>query len=439
MHHQLKVQYKQIDSVIPYARNARTHSRQQIKQLANSMNSFGFTNPVLVDKDGVIVAGHARVLAARQLGLEVIPTICIDHLSEAEKRAYILADNRLAESAGWDADLLKVELEFLSNVGIDFDATLTGFSTTDIDLILEHDAVPSSDDETPPLPPQEEVVSEIGDLWLLSRHKLTIGDARCTEVVERVMQGERAQMVLSDPPWNVPIDGHVSGLGCIQHREFPMACGELSSAEYTTFLTDVLQQFYRISVDGSLHYTWIDWRHLPELYAASNAVYDSQVNLIVWRKTGAGMGSLYRSQHELALISKKGKSPHINNVQLGQNGRSRSNVWTYAGMNSFGPDREESLHLHPTAKPVQMLADAMLDVTRPGDIVVDFFLGSGSTVLAAERTGRTCYGIELDAGYGDVAIARWEHATGLQATLAGTEKTFDEVAADRGVRREVVS
>jgi hypothetical protein len=433
----LEIEYRPIDSVIPYARNARTHSDRQIRQLARSIEAFGFINPVLVDEEGVLVAGHARVLAARKLGFEVIPIIRIDHLNDAEKRAYILADNRLAENAGWDDDLLRVELEFLSQVDIDFDASLTGFTTTDIDLILGHDAVPAEVEDLPPEPAADHVVSRPGDLWQLGAHRLMVADCRDTDAVDRLMGDHRAQMICSDPPWNVPVSGHVSGLGRTQHREFPMASGEMSTAEFTEFLTDTLTQFHRISVDGSLHFIFIDWRGQPALLAAGNAVYERQLNLCVWAKTNAGMGSLYRSQHELVVVFKKGQAPHINNVELGRNGRYRSNLWTYPGVNGFGPDRDEALRAHPTVKPVRMLADALLDVTRPGDIVADFFLGSGSTLLAAEQTGRICRGIELDPGYVDVTVRRWENATGECAMLSGTDLAFHEVAAQRGAPQEV--
>ena len=439
MKQKLHIEYRPIDSVTPYARNARTHSPQQIKQVANSIDAFGFINPVLIDKNGELVAGHARLFAAKQLGLKVIPVIQVDHLSEAEKRAYILADNKLAENAGWNPDLLQVELEYLTNVDLDFDADLTGFSTTDIDLILGHDTATPTDDEITPPPSVSRTISRPGDIWFLDKNRVIVGDCRNSKTLDQLMGGAKASMVLTDPPYNVNIEGHVSGLGRHKHREFAMASGELTPKEFSGFLRDSLEQLARVSSDGSLHYVFMDWRGLPALNAASLFVYDDALNLCVWAKTNAGMGSLYRSQHELVLIFKKGSVPHRNNVELGRHGRYRTNVWNYAGVNSFGANRDESLAMHPTVKPVQLLADAILDVTRQGEIVLDGFLGSGSTLIAAERTGRVCYGVELDPGYVDVTIDRWEAITGKRAILAGTNLNIDQVATERGVQREVTS
>ena len=321
MNAKLQVEYRRIDSVTPYARNARTHSKDQIRQIAKSIKAFGFINPVLVDKDGILVAGHARVLAAQQLGLSSIPIICVNHLSEAEKRAYILADNRLAENAGWDEDLLKVELNFLTSVDIDFSVEDIGFSTTEVDLLLENDVVPSSDDDVPSVTVLGATVSQPGDLWVLGPNRIIVGDCRDENIIDELMAGAKAQMVLSDPPYNVQISGHVSGLGKVQHREFPLASGEMTPAEFALFLTDAFKQFARVSADGSLHYLFMDWRHMKEIVQAGEDVYDRLMNLVCWRKSNAGMGSLYRSQHELIFVFKYGTSSHINNVELGKNGR----------------------------------------------------------------------------------------------------------------------
>jgi len=387
------------------------------------------------------MAGHGRILSAKEIGLDVIPAIRIDHLSPAQVRAYRLADNKIAENAGWNDDLLRIELEFLASIEIDFNVDLTGFSTTEVDLLLGNDIVPSSDDDDViELSEPSTPVSQPGDIWCLKRHKVAAGDCRNPDTIDQLMDGEHASMVLSDPPYNLKIDGVVSGLGRTKHREFPVASGELSSEAFTEFLTDGLQQSSRASVDGALQYFCMDFRHMGELLDAGSVVYKQPiVNLCVWKKTNAGMGSLYRSQHELIFIFKNGTAPHQNNIELGKNGRYRTNIWEYAGANSFGADRDESLAMHPTVKPVQMLADAILDTTCRGDIVFDGFLGSGSTLIAAERTGRICYGVELDCAYVDVIIRRWESISGERATLAGTDMNIDQLAIERGISREVTA
>jgi DNA modification methylase len=431
MNNDLSIQYIPTDRVVPYARNARTHSRDQIKQVANSITKFGYINPVIMDEKKMIIAGHARVLAAREIGLDRIPVIRVDHLTEAEKRAYILADNRIAENAGWDQDLLRIELEFLARVHIDVDVELTGFSTPDIDIILNP---PDEDDmeEAPPPPPDaENTITRTGDLWQLGPHRLICGDVRDPSVVTSVMDGKSARMVITDPPYNVAINGHVCGQGQIKHEEFTMASGEMSMDEFVDFLVASLFLLAQASMDGSLHYIFMDWRHMQELMAAGNRVYYVLVNLCVWAKTNGGMGSFYRSQHELVFVYRKGVKSHINNVELGKHGRYRTNVWSYPGVNTFGEGRDEALAMHPTVKPVRLVMDAILDASKRGDIILDGFLGSGTTLIAAERTGRICYGIEIDPRYVDVALLRWMKAGGQAPVHLNSGKTFDELASGR--------
>ena len=357
-----------------------------------------------MDENKKLLAGHARVLTADLLGLKFIPTICVDHLTEVEKQAYMLADNKLALNAGWDEDLLRVELESLMNAEVDFTPDITGFSTPEIDLLLHTDPVPEADEEQIPAPDPDNAISRPGDLWVLDRHQVIVGDCREAETIDTLMDGRLARMVLTDAPYNVAVQGHVSGLGKNQHREFSMASGEMSPVEFTGFLTDAFIQTARVSEDGSLLYAFMDWRHTSEILQAGDAAYDRLINVCCWVKSNGGMGSLYRSRHEMVFVFKKGTASHINNVELGKHGRYRTNVWEYAGYNAFGRDRDESLGWHPTVKPVPMLMDAILDVTNPGDIVLDGFLGSGSTLIAAERTRRICYGVELDPAYVDVTI-----------------------------------
>lgn len=429
---QLHVNYTPVGTLRPSEKNARTHTKQQIQQIARSIKEFGFINPVLVDATGTVIAGHGRLLAARQLGLTQVPTIGIEHLSEPERRAYRLADNKIAENAGWDSGLLKIELSALSAVEFDFDVELSGFSTPEVDMILGGDDLSTLIEPVPEEPPDAaHVVSRPGDLWRLGPHRLLCADTRDQASVERLINGQCAQMVITDPPYNVPIDGHASGLGRHHHADFKIACGELSSEAFVDFLASTLGNLARVSMEGALHYVFMDWRHLDELLKASRSIYSAQLNLCVWAKTNGGMGSLYRSQHELVGVFKVGKASHLNQVELGRHGRYRTNVWRYAGMNSISAARDESLCLHPTIKPVALVADAIMDVTRRGDIVLDGFVGAGTTILAADQVGRIAYGIELEPGYVDVTIRRWHALTGDTACLAGNGAAFEDVAAAR--------
>lgn len=404
-----KIEYVAIGDLKPWARNARTHSKKQVRQIAESIEAFGFTNPVLVDEKRTILAGHGRVEAAKLLGLGEVPCLRLDHMSEDEKRAYVLADNNLALNAGWDEDLLAAELGTLMSSDLDFDIGITGFSIPEIDGILEavepEEPGDPDDDLLPKVSPRR---VHSGDVWQLGRHRLICGDALDNTVIDLLMDGELARMVFSDPPYNVPIDGHVGNSGKTQHREFAMASGEMSRPEFTAFLTTAFRSLADHSMDGSIHFLCMDWRHMGEMLEAGQAVYDELKNLIVWAKDNGGMGTFYRSRHELIFVFKKGTAPHINTFELGQHGRYRTNVWQYRGVNTIRAGRMEELSLHPTVKPVQMITDAIRDVSGRGEIVLDLFGGSGSTLIAAEKTGRRGYLCELDPIYCDRIIARWE-------------------------------
>jgi DNA modification methylase len=241
------------------------------------------------------------------------------------------------------------------------------------------------------------------------------------------MGRERAQMVFTDPPYNVPIDGHASGLGSAKHSDFAMASGEMSEAEFVNFLWTVLSLLARHSLNGALHYICMHWRHLYELLTAGRRVYDELKNLCAWVKSNGGMGSLYRSQHELIAVFKNGSAPHINNVELGRYGRNRTNVWVYAGMNSFGAERAEALSAHPTIKPVQLVEDAILDCSRRGGLVLDAFVGSGTTLIAAERAGRRAFGLEIEPRYVDLALQRFRSFTGIEPSYAKIGLTLGEL------------
>lgn len=424
-----KLERAPIAALKPYTANARTHSKRQIKQIAASIERFGFTNPVLVDDDLMIIAGHGRVEAARLLGLKDVPVLKLSHLSEAEKRAYVLADNRLAEKAGWDRELLALELQGL--IDLNFDVGVIGFEVAEVDIILDaaEAANPTArdapEDRTPS--PEQQATTRLGDVWELGRHRLACGDARDSGVYATLMADEVADVLFTDPPYNVPIDGFAGGAGKAIRREFAMASGEMSQAEFVTFLKASLGPAARHCRDGAIAFVCMDWRHMRELQDACAQVFDELKNVCVWTKSNGGMGSLYRSQHELVFVFKKGGEAHANNVELGRFGRNRTNVWAYAGVNTFRAGRDDELAMHPTVKPVALIEDALKDVSNRGGVVLDPFGGSGSTLIAAERCGRRARLIELDPLYCDVIVRRFEAYTGKRAILAGANLRFEDV------------
>jgi DNA modification methylase len=426
----LSIIYQSVDDLKPYPRNARTHSKRQIRQIANSIRAFGFTNPVLVDENNIVIAGHGRLVAAKHLGISEVPTIRLENLSTDEIRAYVIADNRLAEIAHWDKETLAIELQHLLTLEDNFDVAITGFEVPEIDLIVCSSIDKPDADDLFEVDGTSEPVSRPGDLWELGKHRIFCGSALEQDSYRELLGSKRADVVFIDPPYNVPIDGNVCGKGAIRHREFQMASGELSPFRFISFLTSSLELLARYSASGSVHFICMDWRHVGELLSAGRQVYDALLNLCVWVKNNGGMGSFYRSRHELVFVFQNGKGKHRNNVQLGQYGRNRTNVWEYPSVNTLSKASDEGnlLALHPTVKPVALVADALLDCSSRGEIVLDAFLGSGSTLIAAARTGRVCYGIELDPIYVDTAIKRWQRYTGDHAVHAVSGKRFDDTA-----------
>ena len=426
------IEYRPVESLKAYANNPRKHPEKQLVKLSASIREFGFALPVLVDEDNTIIAGEARVVAAKRIGMKEVPAIVALHWSPAQVRAYRLADNRLAEHATWDKEALAIELAAI----IEFDETpieLLGWDTGEIDLLL--DEVADAADEKDPADEQVEVpaepVTRAGDLWLLGKHRLLCGSSLEESCWQLLLGDEVAAMAFTDPPYNVKVSGHVCGLGKVSHAEFAMASGEMSKLEFTAFLTDFIAKMTAHLKDGAVVDLCMDWRHLGEMLEAIEANGLSLLNLCAWNKSNGGMGSLYRSKHELVFIAKKGNAPHTNNVELGKHGRYRTNVWDYAGVNTFGKSRMADLADHPTVKPVALVEDAIRDVTKPGEIVLDAFMGSGTTILAAERTKRRGYGIEIAPGYVDVAIRRWQAMTGEGAILESSGQTFADVATER--------
>jgi SAM-dependent methyltransferase len=409
----LAITYRAISDLTPDPRNARTHPKRQIEQLKASIEAFGFTNPILADPEGHIIAGHGRLQAARALGLIEVPTIILSGLSETQKRALRIADNKIALNAGWDLEILQQELGELASLDVDIDLTLTGFSTGEIDVILTSADDPD-DEVVPPVPTKPR--TKPGDIWILGDHRVGCGDGRDAAFLQRLIgEGARVDAAFLDPPYNVRIGGHAVSAG--SHREFAMASGEMSEAEFRSFLSDTLGVAAHWSRDGAVHFVCMDWRHMDSVSAVGSKVYGELLNLCVWNKSNAGMGSLYRSKHELVFVYRVGTAPHHNMVELGRHGRNRTNVWDYASVNSMKGSRREDLTLHPTVKPTGLVADAIQDVTRRGDLVLDLFLGSGTTLLAAERTGRRFRGLDIDPAYVDVAIERWSVRTGLEPRL----------------------
>jgi len=426
-------------SLKPAKRNARAHNKAQEGAVANSLIHFGVIKPVVIDEQDRIVAGHVVWQAAKRLGLKRIPVIRVSHLSETELRAYALADNQLATKSAWDLEILSLELGELElalpEIGLDL--SITGFEPAEVDAVfdnLEADVADPADDA--PELSEGPAVSSDGALFDLGRHRLLVGDARDEAAYAQLMQGEVAEMGIQDPPYNVRIQGNVGGRGRIKRREFVCAAGEMSPGQFEAFLKDTLGLCAHHSIDGAIHYVFMDWRHVGELLGAGAEAFDELKNMCVWVKNNAGQGSFYRSEHELVLVFKHGQASHLNNFGLGAGGRNRSNVWRYAGVNTFRAGRMDELRMHPTVKPVAMIADAMRDCSRRGSIVLDAFAGSGTTIMAAEQTGRRGFCMEIDPHYADVAIRRWQNFTKRDAVLVSTGQTFDELANAAGERPE---
>jgi DNA modification methylase len=422
-----------IADLAPAPHNPRKHGRAQIRSLAQSIEAFGFNAPILIDRNRQIIAGHGRYEAAKLLGLTQVPVIFLDHLTETQAKAYMLADNKLTDRSTWDDTKVAVQLKELSELVLDFDIEAIGFELPEIDFRIQSldtsDAGDNADEFEAANGP---VVSMAGDLWLLGPHRLHCGNALDSNAYTILMEAEKAAAVFTDPPYNVKIDGHVSGNGSITHREFAMASGEMTEEEFAEFLTLSMKSICANTTPGALIFTCMDWRHMGEMLAAGRSSECELLNLCVWAKSNGGLGSLYRSQHELVFVFKNGREAHLNNVQLGRFGRNRTNVWNYPGFNGFARKGSQNAPaLHPTVKPIALVADAILDSTKRNDIVLDPYIGSGTTILAAERTGRRCFGIEIDGRYVDTAIQRWERLTGRKAQ--NTEgQTFSQVKLERG-------
>jgi 16S rRNA G966 N2-methylase RsmD len=429
-----KIELVPIERLKPNPRNAKKHPDRQIALLQDNYEQFGVTQPIVVDEDDAIICGHARFEAARRANLPHLPVVRLAGLSAAQKRALAIADNKLAELGEWDLEVLSQELSFLfdPDTELSFDPRSIGFETVEVDqILLGEDETERADpgDEVPPLDPARVSVTKAGDVWICNQHRLVCGDATEKEPYAALMGTELAELVFTDPPYNVKNAGHVTGREGV--REFAMAHGEMSSEQFTAFLATVFTNLLGRMVDGAVGYFCMDWRHLPELWAAASPIFGKLKNLVCWVKANAGMGSFYRSQHEMICVYTAPGKP-INNFGLGGKGRHRTNVWKYPGLNSFSRDRDAVLAMHPTVKPVAMVADALMDCSNRGGIVLDPFGGSGTTMIAAERTGRVARLMEIDPLYCDVIVKRWQKIAGEKARLAETGEAYDEVKSRRG-------
>lgn len=430
----LSVSYVSCDSLRPNPRNARKHSKMQIRQIETSIKEHDFVFPIIVDRERTIIAGHARYIAAKRLKRDEVPIIQLDHVNEKQALAIGLADNRLCEIGKWDDKLLAEILQELSTAEITFSLEATGFSLPEIDVRLEAAAAPEDLNraEEIPRPFQGPPVSKLGDMWLIGdRHRVLCGNALEPTSYEILMRGEKAHIVFIDPPYGVRV-AEVANFGKTQHAEFCMNSGELSPQERKAFHDDLCLRLAENTVDGAIIYICIDAKHLGEVLSAGEAAFDELKAIITWKKHLAGLGSLYRSRSEFIAVFKSGTQPHTNNILLGKFGRNRDTVWEYPGISLFGRGGEEGnvASIHPTVKPVRLVSDALLDCSNRGDLVLDGCLGSGSTLIAAERTARRCVGLELDPKYCDVIIRRAQAYTGESAVHAVTGKTFHDHAAE---------
>ena len=427
----LAVTYLNPDTLTPPTRQVRRRTKAHIGRIARSISDFGMLNPIIVDGQLNVVAGVSRWEAAKLLGQTSVPVIRVEHLTEAQLRLFAIADNKLPEGVEWLGDQLLIEFQEIELLEPQIDLTTSGYAIAEIDQLYGQARAAELSEYDDPPKPQIIPINRIGDIWKLGRHILGCGDARDRELLRSLLGERRARIMLTDPPWNLKIEGVVSGQGKVKHQDFVMGAGEMSKSTFVAFLTHFIQAGQHHLLDGALLFIFMDWRNLHALDAAAESSGLQQKNLLVWCKDNAGLGSLYRSRHELVGLYKHGKAPHTNNILMGRHGRNRSNVIFAPGANTFTKDRQKALESHPTSKPPGLLADFILDTTAPEDLVLDQFGGSGSTLIAAEKTDRDACLVELDPIYADVIIRRFEQVTGQQAIHVETGKTFADIALER--------
>lgn len=408
--------------------NPRKYTEEEAMRTAAALREIGCFLTVLVGKNSRVLAGELVVKAAMLLGAPQVPTIELAELSEPQAEALRIAHSQLNTYGRWDNVTLANKIDYL--VEFNFNTDSLGFKSGELDLIINPpgEAAPTEQEEVPE-PLAGLAVTKPGDVVILGQHRLICASALEPATYQKLMTAEKAILIFTDPPFNVKIDGHVCGNGKIRHREFAMAAGEMTEDEFITFLSQVIMLMCQYSTNGSIHYICMDWRHIGDLLEAARQHYTEYKQLIVWNKDVGGQGACYRSKHELIGMFKNGTDKYINNFGLGETGRYRTNVWDYPGVNSMRGGRRDELAWHPTVKPLALVVDALLDCSNPGNIVLDPFMGSGTTLIAAEKTGRVCRGCELDPLYVDVAVRRWQALTGKKAVFEGSGLTFDEVAA----------
>lgn len=385
----------ELSSLIPYARNSRTHSYEQVAQIAGSIKEFGFTNPVLMDEQGGIIAGHGRVLAAQKLNLTQVPAIQLSHLTETQRKAYVIADNKLALNASWNDEMLRLEFAELAAAG--FDLELTGFSLEEISALEIAEVEPGLTDEDAVPEAPEEPVSKLGDVWLLGNHRLMCGDSTSIDAVERLMAGQKADMVFTDPPYNVAFNGRSGKHEVIKNDN-------LAEDDFVSFIDDVIQTIK--AIDPKVYYIWCNWK----FYGVLQGKLDYRA-CIVWAKNVFGMGNGYRHQHEFCLF----------NGKIDEQVKNESDLWEI---------KKDHNYVHPTQKPVALSVRAFSNHIKLTN-VLDLFGGSGSTLIGAEQTGRKAYLMELDPKYVDVTIKRWQDFTGKQAVHEETKKTYQEMENEK--------
>ncbi|QZP07730.1 DNA modification methylase [Caenibius sp. WL] len=409
---------------------SRETTPELLEKIIRSIKTFGLVLPILIEKDGTIVVGHALWEAAIKLGLETIECRVVEHLDPTEIEALSLAINRIGESGKYSLERLRDQLIRIESAGIEL--VSTGFTLPEIGQIMIKPA-PTEEDEGECDGGREDeiVVTKTGDYFQLGDHRLVCGDALDEISWRRVLEGRQAQCVFSDAPYNCPIKGFVGGFGRHQHDDFLMFAGKESEEEFAAFLEAYLTHCRTFTSPGAVIFAAMDWRQIDVLLQAGRAAGLSRINVAVWNKGAGGMGSTYRSAHEFFAVFCNGKSAATNNIALGVHGRDRTNVWTFPGANRKGSSAARALEDHPTPKPVELVLEALLDVTNPGDVVLDPFLGSGTTIIAAEQCGRRACGIELDPKYIDRTIRRWEKLTGEEAVHVRTNLTFAELAERR--------
>lgn len=427
----LKITNVPLSRIHSYAQNAKKHSDAQIQKIANSIKEFGFNNPILIDESGEIIAGHGRFSAATLMGLETVPVIVLSHLTDAQKKAYRIADNKISETGGgWNEELLIQELKDLE-LDDNLDIQMTGFTTIEVDTMLNGKTGKgvTEKENIAPFVPDDEIVSKVGDLWQIGKHRLLCGSSLEESNFYRLMDGKLADIISQDPPFNIPAKT-IGSSGKTKHNDFQMAAGEMTPAEFTQFLKDNFSLCSKYAKKTALSYQWMDYRHCREMLDAGETSFGRLVNICVWIKPTGGMGKLYRSQHEFCFVFSNGDNHYIDNVELGKHGRYRTNCWHYGSVGGFGVHKSD-LVLHPTVKPYEAIKDLLLDASPRNGIVLDSFIGSGTSFVAAEKAKRICYGIELEPKYCDTAIRRMQNLFGIDAIHVDSGRTYSELLAEK--------